>query len=324
MGAKGALAAIGCGALSAALFLTLLAMPTGVGLLLSNFSPLPILVVGLAVGVQATLVAGAAATVVMAGATDVAWAVSFAVTFAVPALLVVLGALRLRPGPAGQPAVWAGPTGLLLLLVWSAVAVLVALALATLGTPDGLRGALTQALRPVVESMGPTFAQMLGQPAGTISPDDFVQRMLLLIPGFALGAWIVLMIVNAALAQGLLMRMGRNRRPPLRMAEVDLPVWMAQAFAIAVFAAVASPTVLGWYGFHAALVLSVAYFFAGLSVIHAAALRTGMRVPILVVTYLSLLLFTLLTAPVVVGLGLVEHWVRFKQRLARPDRSPED
>ncbi|HZH26280.1 MAG TPA: DUF2232 domain-containing protein [Azospirillaceae bacterium] len=313
--------AVGCGALSALLFLSLLVAPLA-GLILSNFAALPIFAVGLSAGFAASVVAGVtAAGVVLASTQALPWAVGFLVLFAAPAAFVVSRALRWSPRADGTVA-WYGPGRLLVWLARGGVGVILLGALLTLGQPDGLRGLL----RTTLGQAGQLLSRLLEDGAVYADP-AFADAMLRVFPGQAVASLLLLVVVNAALAQGLLMRMGRNLRPPMRMAEVDLPGWMAAAFGIAVFAAVASPSLVGWYGYHVAVVLAGAYLVAGLGVVHAFAhtRRRGGGLALAVVY--GILLFPLTFGPaamVLVGLGVTEHWARLKQRFSRPGRDQED
>jgi dipeptide/tripeptide permease len=129
--------------------------------------------------------------------------------------------------------------------------------------------------------------------------------------------------MNAALAQGLAMRFGTNLRPPMRLAELDLPEWMALALGIALFAAVASPSLVGWYGWHVAMVLAGVYLLAGLSVVHAATRGRAGRGVTLGLLYATLVLFWP-AAILVVVLGVIETWARLKRRFGSPGRTLED
>jgi len=316
MGTRTVLAAIGCGALSALLFMSLLAAPA-LGLVLSNFAALPVMAAGLAAGTAAALVAGAAAAGLLAAWSDVGWALGFLIAFGAPSVYVVRRALLRRTDPATGAAAWAAPDDLLVRLVWIGAGIVLLAAALTLGSEDGLRGVL----RTAVGEAAPFVAGMAG--GGAFDRDAFVSAMLGMMPGPAIAGWIVLTIVNAALAQGVLMRMGRNLRPPMRVSEIEVPPWTAPAFAIACFAWIASPTLVGWYGFHVASVLAVAYVFAGLAVIHAWAATQRMRTGILIAAYGSLLIFAP-AAVVVAGIGFIEHWARLKRRFARTGRDLED
>jgi hypothetical protein len=316
MGTRTVLAAIGCGALSALLFASLLAVPA-LGIVLSNFAALPVMAVGLAAGSTAALVAGAAAAGLLAAWVDVGWSLGFLIAFGAPALYVVRRALARRTDPATGAVLWAEPGDVLVRLVWIGAGIVLLAAVLVSGTEDGLRGLI----RTAVGEAAPFVAGMAG--GGAFDRDAFVSAMVTMLPGPAIAGWILFTIANAALAQGLLMRMGRNMRPPMRVSEVEVPFWTAPAFAIACFAWAASPTLVGWYGFHVASVLAVAYVVAGLSVIHAWAATQRMRLGILVAAYGSLLIFAPATV-VVAGIGFIEHWARLKRRFGRTGRDLED
>jgi hypothetical protein len=177
--------------------------------------------------------------------------------------------------------------------------------LMTLGTPDGLRGFLRLAFTVNAE----TAWRMM--PMGTGSMTQVVDLMLWFAPGMAIAFLTVGLVMNAALAQGLAMRFGTNLRPPMRLAELDLPEWMA------------SPSLVGWYGWHVAMVLAGVYLLAGLSVVHAATRGRAGRGLTLGLLYATLVLFWP-AAILVVVLGVIETWARLKRRFGSPGRTLED
>jgi len=48
----------------------------------------------------------------------------------------------------------------------------------------------------------------------------------LVIPGMIAASWMIMLVANAALAQGLLARFGANWRPSPDLAGLDLPLWV--------------------------------------------------------------------------------------------------
>jgi len=144
---------------------------------------------------------------------------------------------------------------------------------------------------------------------------DMVGLYARFIPGTALASWVLMLLVNVALAQAILTRRGQALRPTPGLSELELPDWAAGAFALALVAAVASSSLLGDLGATVALVLGVAYFLAGLGVVHAATRGRPRRGLMLALFYGVLLLFGW-AAFLVAGLGVIDQWAGLRRRLA--------
>jgi hypothetical protein len=133
------------------------------------------------------------------------------------------------------------------------------------------------------------------------------------------GSWIGMIIVNAALAQALLVRLRRNLRPSPAMTEIDLPNWMLPALAICVLGAF-MPGYAGFIGGNLTLIFFIGYALAGLGVIHALLARLPNRSGLLGVTYVFMFLFGW---PLIIAalLGVAEPWLKLRRRAAGGSRS---
>src|SRR5690606_19499396 len=145
------------------------------------------------------------------------------------------------------------------------------------GEPGGLEAQVREMVRGMAAQFSPE-----GQPVPPAEQFGFASAM----PGVVAISWLLMTVVNATLAQGLLMRFGRNRRPPMRLADLVLPSWAAPLFAIAVAAAMALPGMVGFVALNVALILSLPFAFAGLSVVHAFAARQKSKTAFLIGFYL--------------------------------------
>lgn len=303
-----ALAAAFVGGIISALFYLPVLFGGGLGaLILGYLAPFPLLVAGLSLGSTAAAIGGAVGTVlVFAGSGSVLVAAAYAVTGALPAWVIARQALLGRPGPDGSIE-WYPPGHLLMVLTGLGLAAFGAAVLLTLDQPDGLDGVVREALGRMSEEVLPGG----GDPAS--GPEAF--WMAAAIPGIVVISWLLMTIINAALAQGVLMRFGRNRRPAMRLSAVDLPPWLVVAFALSVTAAMVVPGTVGFLVLNVALILAVPFAFAGLSVVHAFARHRSARTPTLVGFYIFLVLFGW---PIVlmVGLGVIEQWLGLRRRWA--------
>jgi hypothetical protein len=95
------------------------------------------------------------------------------------------------------------------------------------------------------------------------------------------------------------------------------------AFAGMVAAATVLPGGIGFLALNVALVLSLPFGLAGLSVVHAFASRQTAKVALLVGFYLFLFLFGW---PILflIGLGVIEQWIGLRRRWARVGPDQED
>lgn len=299
-----AMLAVAFGAASGFLFLSLLSGSLA-AMLLVNLTQLPLFMAGLMLGPQGAAIAGATGALGALGATSLNGALLFAVAYAGPVVLVSWQALRWRADEAGT--VWWYPPGYLVAwLVAVALASIAAGALLTMGAEGGYEGAvramLEEQLRLLFGGGGPQDAQT-------------ASVMAALFPGVGAATWMLLTGANGALAQRILVWWRRNRRPTPDIVDIELPGWIVIALGVAVAGALLLPGSLGYVGRNALPVLALAFFVAGLAVVHAAARRIGPTGPILGVVYV-LILFVSPVAIAVAALGLIEQWAGLRRRLA--------
>jgi hypothetical protein len=297
--------ALAAGLLSALLFLSL-AKGIGSGIVLSYVAPLPPMMIGLALGAPAALVAAAMGGVAVAGTAGGFSGLLFLVIVAVPALVVANRSLLWRDAadgstewyPPGLVLAWLTAAGLALLLVGM---VLVA------GHPDGVRGWVAEiidhALSLVAAQLPP---HRRAEAVGWWTP---------LFPAMTVVSWLLMAVVNAVGAQALLVRLGHNRRPVPAYRELTLPDWPAAILAVTGLGGMAVAGDLGYCAANMAVVLLVPFTFLGLAGIHRfAAAKPNARV-ILGLVYGLLILAFGWAAPAVAGLGMVRFW---RMRFRRP------
>lgn len=295
-------AAIGCGVVAACLYLTVLLGSPG-ALILVYLTQLPLFVAGLWLGTSAAAVAGISAFVVMVAASDLTAAGLFAALNAGPAVLLVRQALLAR-GDDNDQIVWYPPGRL---VVWLTMLGLAGMAAAVLlsGGPAALQMELTGLVGRALERLAAQPLPDHDTIAGTIAA---------VVPGTIALSWMVMVVFNATLAQGLLVRFGANWRPSPDLAGLTLPSWLA-----ILLAAGAAATLLGGsarlVGMNAIIVLFLPFCLAGLAVLHAAARRMAHPAPMLIVFYTLAGLFGW-PFLVMAALGLLENWLGLRRRLA--------
>lgn len=297
-----AAAAVLCGAVSACLYLALLLSSPG-AMILVYLTQLPLFVAGLWLGAGAAVIAGLSGAAVLFAASDLLGAVLFAALNAVPVIVLVRQALLARRDadgtftwyPPGRLTVWLtalGITG-------------IAAALVLLGGPEGLQAVLHDVIARALDRLS----------EGKLPDRDRVAATLAsLIPGIAAASWMVMAVINGALAQGVLARFGAAWRPSPDLAQLALPRWLTAALGVA-----AAATLIGgtwrFLGINLIIALSVPFCLGGLAVLHAAARRLPHPGMALVAFYTLAGMFgwPLLAAAM---LGVVEAWLGLRRRLA--------
>ncbi|MGD9538892.1 MAG: DUF2232 domain-containing protein [Alphaproteobacteria bacterium] len=303
--------AVGAGVLSAlvfALFLT----GSPLALLVSPFTMLPLLLVGLSSSLAVSgVAAGVGILVIGLIGGSIGWAALYAAAEAVPALGLSRLALRKRPDASGTPR-HLGAGALFTAAVAYMAALFVGLYLTLLGREGGMLGAIQ-------EKIGLSLAAMTQ--AGS-NPEDvaaFAASAAYVVPGFGAAWWLIILLANLAIAQALLTRWGRNQRPPLGLARMELPRWLLALFALCLAVGLVADGDLEFLGWTLSMIFVVPFFFVGMVCIHLLC-RNWMPGPfVLVGIYLVLILrgWPVLLAAV---LGIADQWIKLRDRIggARP------
>jgi hypothetical protein len=297
------LAAIALGVAGGGLYLAVVLGSPG-ALILVYLTQLPLFAAGLWLGVGAAAIAGVTATLMLLAASDFLAAAVFAGLNVVPVTLLVRQALLARRQP-DETVAWYPPG---LLTAWLTAFALggIGVAVIVFGGPAGLHAALSEVIQQALDRL--SF-----QP-GTADEGEIADALALVVPGIIAASWMVMAIINATLAQGVLTRFKLNWRPSPDLAQLDLPLWIPLALAVA-----ATLTMLGgmgrFFGVNAIVTLSVPFCLAGLGVVHALTRRLSNPRFILVLFYVLAGLFgwPLLVAA---ALGLVEPWLGLRRRFA--------
>jgi hypothetical protein len=296
--------ALAAGLFSALLFLSL-AKGIGSGIILSYVAPLPPMMIGLALGTPAALVAAAMGTVAVMVVIGGLSGLLFFVIVAIPALVVANRSLLWRETadgsvewyPPGFVLAWLTAIGLALLLVGMALVA---------DHPEGVRGWVAETIGRALDLLAADLAPAKrAETVGWWTP---------LFPSMTVVSWLLMAVVNAVGAQALLVRLGHNRRPVPAYRELMLPDWPAAALAVTGLAGLAATGDLGYGAANMAVVLLVPFVFMGLAGIHRfAAAKPNARV-ILGLAYGLLILAFGWAAIAAAGLGLVRFWrLRFRR-----------
>jgi len=295
--------AVLAGIVSGGLFLCLLTGVPGM-VLLAYFVQLPLMFAGLALGLTASMVAVAAALLINGVIAGVVAAVIYGLVQALPALIVVRQALLSRQN---GPAIEWYPPGQLLALITALAALGVGLAfLLVLDHPGGLQGAIEEFLMAALADLGAVETQAV--------PPPELSAWMFLFPGMMATSWLIMIVLNAVLAQALATRLGWNRRPSPDLKSLELPNWLWPALGVAGLIALLGDQGWGFLGRSLLIVFVVPYIFLGLAVIHTLVRRWSHPGWLLAAIYVALVLLGWPLLAVLL-LGFVEDWAHLRRRL---------
>ena len=304
--------AVGGGMLAALLFLSAAFGPPG-ALVTSNLTALPLFLVGLSLGGTACIFAGIVASVTVAAVLGSAVMAAFVAGFAVPIGLLVHRAVTVNPDADGVPQ-WSLPGSLLLWLIGYAVAGIVAAAVVATAGGNGLELLIAATLA--------THTALLADVTGGDGAEA-VERLTRFLPAMAAVGWVLIMILNASLAQWAVRRFDLAVRPPIGLADVELPSWPLVVLGVLGVAAYLAEGQIGYVAMNLLPVAALAFFFAGLGVVHAV-LRGRSSRPLLLIVFYTAMLWQGWIAVLVAGLGVIERWAGIRRRVAATGPDLED
>ncbi len=306
------LIALAAGLLSAVLYLS---VKTGSpsAFVFAYMSQLPLFAAGLSRGTRAGLIACGSATLVLFIGINPLAAGLFLLLTAGPVALIVRQALLTRPGRTPDQEEFY-PIGLL--LGWLAIYGIVLLTGSVFyfaGTPGGIIGFSQNYLEAVLGSLAGGADPRLPAMAGAMAH---------YFPSAVIATWTLMVLVNATLAQRVLVQFGLSRRPAPVFSELELPQWLAIGILAAALGSLMSGST-GTVAVNALVVLALPFLFQGLAVIHVLARRLSARGIFLIAVYLILVLFGW-PAVLVALLGVIEQWVHLRRRYGPPGGNEEN
>ncbi len=314
---KDTLIALGAGVLAALAATAFLSRAPG-ALMLVYFADLPLFMAGFAFGPQAAAIGGAAGFMVAGLIGGGLAAGVFGIMQALPVWLVVRQLLLQRPAAVAGPGKTVGADGriewypigdMLCWLTFFAAAMLVVMTLTSLTGGKGLSVLISTNLDEILKGLAPHWDEELRT--------SMVAVIVPIFPGAIGVSWLVMTIVNATLAHGILTRLKKILRPSPAYAALDLPQWISWPLVLSALLALLGSGEMEYTGRNLAMILVVPFFFLGLAVVHTWARRVTYSGMVLTAFYLVLVLSGWATM-VVVGVGIAELWVGLRHRMDGP------
>jgi hypothetical protein len=300
---------------------------------IGSFGSAPILAVGLYLGsALAGISAGIAALFILLNFNSLG-TLFFIVGTCLPALLVVRQALISQPGATPNTVNWYPPGKILGWLTAYAILMLACVAVYFGFSDDSMEAVSRNYLREI-------FSQILNQSDANFRSDTerklvknimtvATARMAPLFAGFLISIYLLMVIANATITQGILHRAGLSLRPSPSYIELELPRWLSGILAAALILAFL-PGTIGTLGQNALMITSIPFLLLGLTVIHTLSRRTPNPGLVLVAIYFALFLFLILiniSMPILtllILLGIAEQWISLRRRVVPPGANQED
>jgi len=296
---------LAAGLLSALLFLSVV-KGIVIGFVLSYVAPMPLMMAGLGLGMGASVTAGAVGTAMVVLGFGEFSALSYLASAVLPALVLTNRAMLWRK-PQDGPIEWYPPGLILAWLTATMLALMLIGAALVAGHPEGVKGWVTEFVNSILNPMSELW------PAEWVAP----MRAWLptALPALLFTTWLVMVLVNAAGAQALLVRLGRNRRPSPAYRQLQLPDWLAAVLVFSALASRLSDGDVGYVGASAALVTLIPFMLLGLAGIHHWVAGKPQARVILAATYGLLALVFVWAALALAILGMVRFWtMRFRRK----------
>lgn len=309
---KSALYATAGGCISALVLTLAFAGPLH-GAVFAYFTPLALMAVGLGLGTGALAVAAAAGAACIIIFGHVTLAAVFGGMHALPSWLAVRFALSKKaPTESGQPPDWAAAGDVLAVITVFAVAAIV-----FLGVMGGGE------LEALIESFIGQAISKVAAPAPQGDTDALARMVAPVFVGVCGASWIIMMVLNAILAQGLLVSRGANLRPSPRWSALSLPDWLSWPLVGSAALAIVATGDMGYLARNLVLVCATPFFFVGLAVAHVLARRTAHTGILLALMYFGLMLVAVPVAALITTLGIIEEWWGVRRRFGSTPTSQE-
>jgi uncharacterized protein YybS (DUF2232 family) len=235
--------------------------------------------------------------------------VLYVIAYGVPAILLVGLSLRFRVG-ADQQAAWY-PEGKILTAITLYPSALFLIAATVASSHEGGLLALSQE----------AFSKMGTEYASKFPPDQaeafqhVIANAARIAPAMVSYIWIIVAIISLAGAQFILRQQKFNLRDSFALTKLYVPNQLIYGVAITGLLGVLAAEPYDYIGRNLSMILGLPFFFVGLAVVHSWTATKKHGWLYLTPLYLAMLFFPWL-ALIVAGLGVIDQWANFRQRIA--------
>jgi len=306
-GTLGFAGAVLAGGVSAALFAVALNHADSFLFFIIYLASIPLFVSGLSGGPLTALVAAAVGLAGLFATAPSNYGVIYAFIDAVPAVALILLALRYRVGEDRK--IYWYPEGLLLTAMALYPCILfAAIAMAASGHEGGLLALTTQFVNEATE---PMKTQMPADAAVQVTA--MMQKLAVFLPSLTGLSWIFVTLISVVIAQNTNERHGWNLRSGFTLKDLHIPSWLIYAVAVTGLAGTSAPAPYNYIGANLSIILGLPFFFNGLAVVHGWAATHKATIAILIAFYIFLSIIPLAVLLVAL-LGVIDQWANFRQR----------
>ncbi|MAM78481.1 MAG: hypothetical protein CL562_06230 [Alphaproteobacteria bacterium] len=268
------------------------------GVILANFSALPLFLAGLSLGKKSSIVAGTSAILTVIFMSNPLIGGFFSISIAIPSWLIISYALKYSGGDSGQK-LWY-PTGKSLapIILYASCLVSLILIFYSFRHPN------------INEMVGNTLKTLLANNIKLINTESF-NLLTSIFPGMVAAIWIVMLTVNCVLAQKLLIKYQLANRPTPIYKNLSVPEWVYWGFISAFLVGFISNGNIEYIGQNLTVIFAVPFVYAGLGCIHILASNASFSGLLITLTYtvIFILGWPLL---VVFIIGFFKEWFRLK------------
>lgn len=277
------------------------------GVFLAYFSPLPLLLVGLSQGAGTLGLAATAGIVVCVGVGGVAGGAVYAALGALPSWLIVHQALRQRVVPASGRVEWRAVGHIVAVLALVLGFTMVVVGIASAGG-ESIEAAVREQLLASFTSSLPTMdPAILATLAEKLAPLFF---------GFSAGLWLLMIAINGLIAENTAAGRSWAIRPKPQWSAFALPSWFAWPLVITAVIGLIPGGDVQFIARNLVMVFAAGYLLQGLATMHTLSQGVRGRRTLLAGIYLLLFLFSVVVAPLVAGLGMIDQWAGIRRQKA--------
>ncbi len=276
------LLAISGGGLISALLWSGAPSAAGSMMILAYLAPLPVMVVGLGWGPGL----GALAIVIGFGLallfSNLVFGALYGLIIGLPSWVMLRLATSASALPGGGVAKLAAGA-ILGRFAGFAAGFLVLAAIAHLGAVGGFQGAIEGYLDQIMADRFRLLAEAQRREIANLLQPIF--------PAMVVSLWMIIVVLNAIIAQAALSRAGRNNRQTPAYARLQIPEWSYWTLVLTATVALLGSGELEYIARNMVVVLVVPFLFAGLAVVHVLARRLPAPGAVLIGFYLILFIF---------------------------------